>query len=154
LEIVLGIADDKVMLAAGRDAAAKLKKAIDRSKASAGTEVPPFQVSLAVKAIAKFFAATGDNEQAKAQAGMLAAALEQAGEKDHVQITATPISRGVRVRLELEEGLLKAICSMGKGLGGMPPGMMMPPGGGPPGGMPPGGPSGPKPPPPPPPPSK
>ncbi len=73
---------------------------------------------------------------------MLAAALEQAGEKDHVQITATPIARGVRVRLELEEGLLKAICSMGKGLGGMPPGMMMPPG----------GPSGPKPPPPPPPP--
>ncbi len=43
LEIVLGIADDKVMLAAGRDAAAKLKKAIDRSKATAGTEVPPLQ---------------------------------------------------------------------------------------------------------------
>ena len=117
LEVVVGIADDKLMVAAGRDAAEKLKKAIDQSKAAAGKEVPPLQISLAATAIAKFVAAVAEDEQVKAQAAALAAALEQAGGKDHVQITATPISRGVRVRLELEEGLLKAICSMGKGLG-------------------------------------
>ena len=68
LEVVLGIADDKLMVAAGRDAAKTLKKAIDQSKAAAGKEVPPLQISLAVTAIAKFAAAVGDNEMAKAQA--------------------------------------------------------------------------------------
>lgn len=137
LEVVVAVADDKVMVAAGRDAAKTLKKAIDQSKAAAGTEVPPLQISLAVTPIAKFVAAVGEDEKVEAKAAALAAALEQAGGKDHVRITTTPISRGVRLRLELEEGLLKAICSMGKALapmGGMPPGgMPMPP----PGGMPP-----------------
>jgi hypothetical protein len=130
LEVVVGIAADKLYLAAGRDAAKTLKKSIDQSKAAAGKEVPPMRISIAATAIAKFVAAVGEEEQVTAHAAALAAALEQAGGKDHVLITATPISRGIRLRLQLEEGLLKAICSMGKALapmGGMPPGGMPPP---------------------------
>ena len=62
---------------------------------------------------------------------MAAAVLEKAGDKDHVTVTAKPIAQGVRVRLEVEEGLLKVLGSMGGMMapGGMPPGAM-PPGGG------------------------
>ncbi len=45
LDMVVGIGDDKVLVAVGRDAAKTLKKAIDRSKAAAGKEVPPLQVT-------------------------------------------------------------------------------------------------------------
>ena len=36
--------------------------------------------------------------------------LKKAGDKDHVVITANPVSQGVRVRVELEEGLLKVLA--------------------------------------------
>jgi hypothetical protein len=55
---------------------------------------------------------------------MVASALEKAGDKDHVIITATPISQGVHVRVEIEEGLLKAMAMMGQmvmPMGTMPP---------------------------------
>jgi hypothetical protein len=76
---------------------------------------------------------------------MMAGMFAQAGDKDHITITGKSIPQGIRCRIDLEDGLLKALFSMSQmggmmgpgGPGGMPPGM--PPGGMPPGGMPPGG---------------
>ena len=138
LEVVLGVAGDRVYLAAGRDAAKHLKSVIDQSKAAEGKDVPPVQISISVGAFAKFIAAAApDGEQVKEKASELATAFAAAGDKDHVLINATPIERGVRMRLELEEGLLKALATMGMKFSPMGGGM---PGGMPPGGMPPGGP--------------
>ncbi|MCE5266621.1 MAG: hypothetical protein LLG00_01875 [Planctomycetaceae bacterium] len=114
LDIVIGTSDTKVFIAAGRDAAASLKKAIDRSKGTAGKEILPMQISVAVTPIAKFIAAVTDDDQVKTRAAALVVALEQAGDKDHVQITTSPIPHGIRTRLQLESGLVKAICSVGK----------------------------------------
>ena len=125
LEVILGITDDRVYLAAGRDAAKTLKAAIDQSKAAEGKEAPPAQISLSVESFAKFIAAAIEDQQIEARASMLASALANVGGKDHVLITAKPIDRGVRVRLELEEGLLKVLATMGQKMapmGGMPPG--------------------------------
>lgn len=121
-EIAIGIADDKVLVALGRDAVKTLKKAVGRLKANAGKEVPPLQVALAVTPVAKFLAEVGDDSQVKATAAMVAGMLEKAGNKNHVTIVAQPISQGVRLRLELEEGLLKALGSMSNMLGGAPGG--------------------------------
>ena len=125
LEVVLGISDERVYLAAGRDAMKTLKSVIDQSKAAEGKEVPPMQISISVGAFAKFLAAAAvDEPQTQAMAAMLSAALADAGEKDHILLTAKPIDRGVRMRLELEEGLLKALSTMGQKMapmGGMPP---------------------------------
>ena len=89
------------------------------SKAGADKEVPPLRSKLALGKIAKFVAAVADNDMVKMQAAVLAGVVSRAGDKDHVIITASPIPQGVRVRLELEEGLLKALASMGQMLAPM-----------------------------------
>jgi len=93
------------------------------------------QIKLAVGKIVKFLAEVAPDENTKMKVAMLAGALEKVGDKDHVTVTNTPISQGVRMRVEMEEGLLKAMASMGQ--------MAMPMGA-----MPPGGPPAPPPPPP------
>jgi hypothetical protein len=112
LEVVLGIGDDRLLIAAGRDAANTLKKTLDESKNAAGKEVLPLQVAVAVTPIAKFIAQVDEDEEAVAAAGKLTEALKNAGDKDHVVLTMRSISRGFRLRLEVEEGLLKALVSM------------------------------------------
>ena len=44
--MVLGISNEKVYVAVGRDALKLLKEAIAKSKAAAGKEVPPMQFGL------------------------------------------------------------------------------------------------------------
>ena len=121
LEMVVGITDDKLLLAFGRDAVKTLKKSIGQINSDA-KEVPPLQITVAVAPLAKFIAEVGDDPQTKATASMLAGMLAQAGDQGHVTLTAQPISQGVRVRLELEEGLLKTIGAMTQMMGAMAPG--------------------------------
>jgi hypothetical protein len=121
LEGVVGVSNDKLLVAVGRDAAKTLKKVIGQLKTTAGKQVPPLEIKLAAGAIAKFVGQVSDNPQLKASAMMAAGMLAKAGDKDHVTITAQPIPQGVRVRLEFEEGLLQAIGSMTQMLGAMTP---------------------------------
>jgi hypothetical protein len=124
LEVVVGIGDDRVLIAAGRDAAGKLKQAIDQSKGAAGKEVPPLGISLAATPIVKFIAQVDEDESVVAAADKLTEALKKAGDKDHVLITVQPVAQGFRLRLEIEEGLLKALISLNpmmESLGVMPP---------------------------------
>jgi hypothetical protein len=122
LEMVVGVADDKVLVAVGRDAAKTLKKTIGQLKTTAGKEVPPLRISVAATSVAKFISEIDGDAQVKATASMVAGMLAKAGQQDHVTVTAQPIAQGVRVRLELEEGLLKAIGSLTQMMGGMAPG--------------------------------
>jgi hypothetical protein len=123
-DVVLGIADDKLFVAAGRDAAKTLKKVLDESKAAGGKEVLPFQVSVAATSVTKFIAQASPDDEVAGNAAQLAELLAMAGGKDHITVTAQPVPQGVRVRLDLEEGLLKAMVA-GSPLGPM----MMGPGG-------------------------
>ncbi len=123
LDVVVGIAGDKAYLAAGRDAVKTLKKALKPAKsAAADKEVPPLQVTLALKPIAKFLSEVGEDEQVKTSAEMLAGLLEKVKDKDRITITSSPVKNGVRVRLEIEEGILKVIGSLSQTLGGVPSG--------------------------------
>jgi hypothetical protein len=135
-DIVIGIADDKLLVAVGRDAAKLLKKVLDDSKAGADKELPPVEIRLAVAKLTKFAGEMVKNhapQGAQMRLAMLVSAMEKAGDKDHVTITASPIPNGVRVRVEMEEGLLKAIASVAQMAASM--GMQPPPG--PPGAPPP-----------------
>jgi hypothetical protein len=62
----------------------------------------------------------------KQTAAMLSKMLESAPGKDHVKITATPIPNGIQVRLQVEEGILKAAGIVPMMMGG--PAMMGRPG--------------------------
>jgi hypothetical protein len=112
MEIVLGIAEDRAFVALGRNAAETLKKVIDASKAGVDKEVPPFEIKLSLGKIVKFIAAVADDDMVKMKVAIAAGIVSQAGDSDHVIVTGSPIPQGVRVRMEVEQGLLKAISPM------------------------------------------
>jgi hypothetical protein len=109
LEVAVGIAGDKLLVAAGRDAAATLKNAIDNLKGTASKQSLPLEVRLAVTPLAKWLAKVAKKGEVKDIAATLAKFFDKAGDKSHLSVTVTPISRGVRVRWEIEEGLLKVV---------------------------------------------
>jgi hypothetical protein len=121
LAVVVGIAGDKLLVVAGHDAAQSFKKAFDQLQSAPSQEVPPLQIRLAIPLIAKAVAAVSKNNQIKAAAAVVAGFGVSAGSKNHVSFTLTPISRGVRARLEVEEGLLKVFGSLGQLMGLMSP---------------------------------
>jgi hypothetical protein len=130
LDGVIGIADDKVLVAAGRNAVATLKKVLDDSKAAPGKEVPPFEINVDVGTIAKFVQAVKVDDGKPDEPGvnwafLFLQQLDTAGDKAHITLTASPIPVGMRVRLEVEEGLLKAFATMAKFL--VPIGVAPPP---------------------------
>jgi hypothetical protein len=108
LEMYLGIGKDSVYFAAGKDALAAVKKAIDDSKQSPNKPASQGELTFALGQImtaAKSFADDDDKPQIEAISQMLSGAKD----RDHVRIVAQPIENGVRMRIEAEEGALKAI---------------------------------------------
>ncbi len=104
LDIVIGLGKEYAYLAAGRDAMASLKKAIEGSASAGATSVVPLEVSLAVKPVVGLVAAV--SKQA-AQAAMAESVLKKTPGKDHISLCVRPISDGVQVRLEVEQGLIR-----------------------------------------------
>lgn len=117
-EVVVGFGPEGVYLALGRNATAQLKQAIAQSASQASQTVPPMQVSVDLGNLAALVSQVGD-EQSKAQMGILAALLAPAGPKDHITLVASGIPNGVQLRLELEEGILKAVGGLGQAIGGI-----------------------------------
>jgi len=113
LEIAAGFGDNRICLAAGKDALKTLKTAIEQSDAKGEQAAAPAKFSASLARIAEFAAVVAkpeDQEKAK----KVAALLKQAGDKDHVRTSVAPIERGVQFRLELEEGVLKLIAEAHK----------------------------------------
>ena len=109
LEVAIGIGPQSAYVAAGREPLKALKQVIEQSAADGSQNVPPVELSLAVGTTAKFIAAAAKREKIRSLAAMLAAALEPAAGRDHLKLTAISIPRGVKYRLEVEEGILKLI---------------------------------------------
>jgi hypothetical protein len=120
LEVVLGIGEDSVYLAAGREPLATLKKAIAASIDSS-IEVPPLRMSIGLRSLAGFLAEMADSEDERTKASILAKILGKAENQDHLVFTAAPVAGGLRLRLEVEGGIVKAIGAMSTML---PPGLM------------------------------
>ena len=117
IDVALGIGNEKLYVAAGRDALKLLKDAIAKSKSAAGKEIPPMQLSIAATPIAKFVAEISEGP-AKMMAAMVAGMFEQSAGKDHVTITTLPAPNGFNTRLEVEGGLLKLITFMQRSAAG------------------------------------
>lgn len=108
LEVVVGIGTQSVYMAAGRDAMRTLKQVIEKSAAEAGKTVPPVRLSLSLGKLAGFIAASGEQKD-RPKAALIAAELAKSEGGDRVKLLATPIARGVKYRLEVEEGILKLL---------------------------------------------
>jgi hypothetical protein len=75
-------------------------------------------LSIALGPVAKFVAEIGD-DQTRPMAVVLSTLLAQSGGKDHVTLVSTAIPpRGLQVRLELEEGIIR-VLGMFSQMGGM-----------------------------------
>jgi hypothetical protein len=114
VKVVLATSSDRVWFAMGRNAAKTLKKVIDDSKAAAGKEAPSSEIRVSVGKFAKFISARIDNEAVKKPVDFVVGAIGKAGEKDHVTITTSSAAAGMRIRVELEEGAIKALAAMGQ----------------------------------------
>ena len=107
LVIVIGASDKAVYLSAGTDSLEALKKAIDVSKSA--KDLPPATVTVSVGAIAELVAQYVPDPQAQAAAGLIVAKLADSQGKDRITITTTIPDNGQKVRVEIEEELLKVL---------------------------------------------
>lgn len=107
-EVVVATGKQSAYVAFGRQAKETLKAALDKSAESATAKALPLRVSMDLGTFTKFAAVMGKTEAERQKAALAAALLEQAGEQDHVHLSACPVPGGVQFRLELEEGVLRA----------------------------------------------
>lgn len=123
VEVAVGIGESSGYIAFGNDSISLLKKVIDGSAAGADKEVPPVQLIVALEPILKFIESV-DQEGTPAIA-LMREALEQAEGKDHLSFRSIPIENGAITRVEIEEGVLRAISEAiqsGMAAGGIPGG--------------------------------
>jgi len=113
LDVVVGIGRQSACFAAGRDALKTLKQAIAKSRAKREEVVPPLRFSVSLSRLADFGTKVAD-EKGRPIAEKAAALLKDSGGKDHITAVATPIERGVKYRLEFEEGALKVLAEAHK----------------------------------------
>ncbi len=105
LELVIGTAKTSAYVAFGKDAAGLLKSVLAASSADRGKQLPPSQLRLALTPILAFVAATDPKPEIQAALN----AVKQYAGSDTISVTTTPIENGCTVRLEVHEGVLKAI---------------------------------------------
>jgi len=109
VDMAVGIGKEAVYFALGRNALDELKKVIDASAATPNKPIAPAEmiVSLGqIMNVAKTFADEDDKPQIEMIAEMLA---DEASGRDHVRIVGQPIDNGIRMRIEAEEGVLRAL---------------------------------------------
>ena len=104
LEVAIGVGSQSLYLAVGRDPLAAMRRVIETPTIDPAP--PLMQVSLGVQQFAAFVAAVGKDRD-RPKAARVAAELKKLSGGDHIDLTAEPIARGVRWRLEVEPAVVK-----------------------------------------------
>ena len=112
LEIIFAIGPKRFFVCGGKDAEGLLKKVIDASAAAPEKSVPPMQMTIAVLPILKFYRSVDDNPMV---AGLIAS-LEQSG-NDRVTILSEAAARSSTTRIEVQEGVIRAMGEGAKAAG-------------------------------------
>ncbi len=110
LVLVVGAADKAAYLSVGTDSLEALKKAIDDGEAD--KQLPPSTMSISVGSIVRLVTKVAPPEmdmQAQVLLQMIGTQLAEGKGKDRLTIIATIPENGQKVRVELEEDLLKVL---------------------------------------------
>ena len=107
-QVVVGIGDQSVYLAAGRDARRFLQQAMSQSTRSTETAVAPMRLSWAARDTLRFVAAMGQTASPERTSRLLQR-LSAVTDEDHVNLSVTPTPQGLRLRLECEQGALQVL---------------------------------------------
>jgi hypothetical protein len=121
LVIVVGAADKAAYLSVGTDSLEALKKAIDDGKV-AGKQFPPAALTVSVGSIARLVAKHVPDPRAQTVAEVIATKLAEGKGKDRLTIITTIPDNGQKVRIEIEEDLLKVFGMLPALVGAMPMG--------------------------------
>jgi hypothetical protein len=105
LDVAVGLASDKLYVAAGADCVSAMKQAIDAS-GSSPSAVKPMQVSFALTPILKLAVATDPKPESEA---MLEALTTKGAGMDSAHLTVETVDGQLRTRIEIEKGVLEAI---------------------------------------------
>jgi len=110
LEIIVAIGPKSVIVAGGKEADALLKKVVDQSAQERNKTVSPLELKISLLPILKFYKSVDDNPIVN----QLLGTLERSG-NDRVMLTNEAAPRSSTTRLEIQEGVIKAI---GEGIKG------------------------------------
>ena len=116
LDVAVGIGPKSVYLALGNDSLTLVKSLIDKSKAAASKQMPPFQLNVSLAPIFQFAAAMQDEPRVTAMAEQLA----KAKGKDQVHVLLLPEGKATTLRIEAQEGVLQLIGTAVRQSGGLP----------------------------------
>ena len=109
VDVAVGIGENSVFFAFGRDCLEGVKGIIDTSAANPEKSVAPMEMTFALKQIMDVAASLADDVD-KPQIKMVAEMLANSADgRDHVRFVIQPIAHGGRARIEAEEGVLRAI---------------------------------------------
>lgn len=106
VEVVVGTGGKAAYLAFGKDGMSILKQAIDKSAAGGSRAVLPAQLTIKLTPIIQFAASIQPDDQNLKQ---LVKGLGQIAGNDQVLVTEEAVDRGVLVRVQIQEGVLKLI---------------------------------------------
>lgn len=110
VNVALGIGETELYLAAGSDNMTAINAAIDASKASPAKKTDPLMMVMSLKPfIATAQAVSPPNPEVEQVLDMLSDALEGAEGADRILMTQKHVADGIKMRLEMEQGVLKAI---------------------------------------------
>jgi hypothetical protein len=107
VEVVVGIGNARLYMAAGRHPLELLKQAIRGSQGRTAAKKPPVYFCLRPGPTARLLADLGQGAD-RARLSFVAGLFEQSTGRDRVKLTGVPIKHGVHLRLEIEEGVFRA----------------------------------------------
>jgi hypothetical protein len=105
MSVILGTGAESVYVAFGQDAEKLLKDVLDGSLEKSEQKLPPSELRLSLQPALEFAAAAEQNQVV--EAALAAVKAYEGG--DSISLSVEPFERGCAVRLEVEEGVLKAI---------------------------------------------
>ena len=108
IDLAFGFGPGHVYVAGGSDWMANITTAIDESKAKGPTPTTPMEMTFALNSLLQTIKNVGRESDRKAVA-MVADVLEDSPGEDKVRLSLVPHQNGMIYRMEVEEGLLKAI---------------------------------------------
>jgi hypothetical protein len=106
MEVAIGTGGNSAYFAVGKNAVQRTKEIIDASQANTGKQVPPMELTISLSQILSTVAEVDPNPVVTKVAEML---QSEAQGRDHIRMVEHVTDNGVKVRIELEEGVLRAI---------------------------------------------
>lgn len=103
LEIIVAVGPKSVIVSGGKNAEALLKNVVQKSSEQREKSITPFQLSVALLPILKFSKSIDENPIVN----RMISSLEQGG-NDRINITSQAGPRSSTMRIEIQEGLIRA----------------------------------------------